>query len=802
MASYAARNEYDSRVGTHRAMGRHSVKNDNVKTNNQGSSIGQSLLNRVLAGLPADAGPLTHLTELSARAAATSVWPALVSPTVVRALQDSGVHVPWTHQAVASSLALSGSHVIVATGTASGKSLAYQLPVLTTLAADPSATAIYLAPTKALTFDQLRSVLDLTETRELQTVFPAAYDGDTSAQARQWTRSHARWLFTNPDMLHHEPLRSHQRWGRFWRGLRYVVVDEAHCYRGVFGSNVALILRRLRRVAARYGADPVFILASATSADPAETAQRLIGAPCVAVTEDGSPRGARTIALWEPPLTEARGENQAPVRRSASAEAARVLAALVAEGARTLAFVRSRYGAEVTALTARTLLGRIDPDLAARVESYRGGYLAEDRRALESALADGRLLGVATTNALELGVDIAGLDAIVMAGFPGTVASFWQQAGRAGRETQSSLVVLIARDDPLDTYLVHHPAALLDRPVEATVIDPANPSILGPQLLCAAAELPLTDEEVRAFGAAEVLAELAERGLIRRRPHGWFTPPDVRAHANIDIRGSGGSEVAVVESATGRMLGTSDGARATATLHPGAVHLHRGETFVVDELDLEAGVALVHAETPDWTTTARRITRLAVDEVLERADHGEVVASLARVQVTSQVIGYARIALSGRLLEVVELDLPAQTLTTKAVMYTATPALLAAAGVPGDRIAGALHAAEHAAIGLLPLIATCDRGDVGGLSTARHADTDLPTVFVYDGHPGGAGFADRGYARLRRWLTATMAAIQACECPVGCPSCVQSATCGNGNQPLDKRGAGLMLSAVLDALAG
>ncbi len=696
--------------------------------------------------------------------------------------------------------------MVVSTGTASGKSLGYQLPVLTALQADPKATALYLSPTKALGADQLRAIGALTHEGPLRDIHPATYDGDTPAEIRQWVRANARWIFTNPDMLHLGILRSHQRWARVLRRLRYVVVDECHAYRGVFGSHVALVLRRLRRIAARYGADPVFVLCSATSAEPAAAASRLIGAQCTAVTADGSPQGPRTVALWEPPLLTAfTGENGAPVRRPATAEAARIMADLVAEGARTLTFVRSRRAAELTAMEARRLLAEIDPDLAARVASYRAGYLAEDRRDLEAALSDGSLLAAATTNALELGVDIAGLDAVVISGFPGTVASFWQQAGRAGRRAQGSLVLLVARDDPLDTYLVHHPEALLDKPVEATITDPRNPYILGPQLLCAALELPLTDAEVDELGAGEVLAELAAKGLIRRRGAGdrarWYVTAETQPHDAVDVRGGIGAPIAIVDGETGRLLGTADAGRARATLHPGAVHLHQGETYVVDELDLDDGVAFVHAAEPGWTTSARQVTSIAIDAVTDRRSHGHVTAGLARVRVTSQVIGYLRTLVTGEVLDLVELDLPPQTLPTRAVMYTVTPELLALAGIEPQDVPGALHAAEHAAIGLLPLVATCDRWDIGGVSTAEHPDTGLPTVFVYDGQAGGAGFAERGFAQLRQWLSATLSAIESCGCAAGCPSCVQSPKCGNGNHPLDKAAAARLLTAVLTELS-
>ncbi|MEU2256020.1 DEAD/DEAH box helicase [Nocardia xishanensis] len=767
------------------------------------------MLNRVQTG-GLDGDPrLTHVVELPARAAGVTGWPDWAAPDVVEALRNTGISAPWTHQTETADLAAAGRHVVVSTGTASGKSLGYQLPVLTALLEDPKATALYISPTKALGADQLRAIGELTHEGPLRDVHPATYDGDTPAEIRQWVRANARWIFTNPDMLHVGMLRSHQRWARVFRRLRYVVVDECHAYRGVFGSHVALVLRRLRRIAARYGADPVFVLCSATTAEPSAAASRLIGAPCVAVTEDGSPRGPRTVALWEPPLlTTLTGENGAPVRRSATSEAARIMADLVVEGARTLTFVRSRRAAELTAMEARRLLTEVDPTLAERIAAYRAGYLAEDRRELETALSDGSLLGAASTNALELGVDIAGLDAVVISGFPGTVASFWQQAGRAGRRTQGSLVVLVARDDPLDTFLVHHPEALLDKPVEATITDPRNPYVLGPQLLCAALELPLTDAEVDELGAREILADLAADGLIRRRVAGrdgaarWYVTADAQPHDNVDVRGGIGAPVAIVDGETGRLLGTADAGRAPATLHQGAVHLHQGETYVVDELDLDGGVAFVHAAEPGWTTSARQVTNIAVGTLTEQHRHGRVTSALAQVTVTSQVIGYLRTLPTGEVLDLVELDLSPQTLPTRAVFYTVTPELLAAAGIDPRQAPGALHAAEHAAIGLLPLVATCDRWDIGGVSTAEHPDTGLPTVFVYDGQPGGAGFAERGFAQLRRWLSATLSAIESCSCSTGCPSCVQSPKCGNGNHPLDKGAAARLLAAVLAELNG
>lgn len=765
------------------------------------ASFGSELLAAALAGTAPDEHPLRHVAELPPRSGRQDRWPAWAEPDVVRAFTDRGISSPWSHQSATAELAHAGRHVVVSTGTASGKSLAYQLPVLNTLATDPRARALYLSPTKALGHDQLRAAHALASAiPRLHDVAPTAYDGDSPAEVRRFARERSRWLFSNPDMLHLSILRNHARWAVLLRGLRFVVVDECHYYRGIFGSNVAMVLRRLLRLCARYSAAPTVIFASATTDSPGTTAAELIGQPVEEVSDDGSPQGARTVALWEPALrADLTGENGAPVRRSAGAEAARVMADLIAEGAQTLTFVRSRRAAELTALSAQARLNDTAPELSNTVASYRAGYLAEDRSALEHALAQGQLRGLATTNALELGVDIAGLDAVVLAGFPGTVASFWQQAGRSGRRGQGALVVLIARDDPLDTYLVNHPAALLDKPVERVVIDPANPYILGPQLLCAATELPLDDAEVRSLAAEQVADGLVDDGLLRRRSGRYFPAPGVEPHAAVDIRGSAGGQILIVEADTGRLLGSVGEGQAPASVHPGAVYLHQGDSYVVDALDTEDGIAFVHAEDPGYATFARELTDIAVTGTGERLTFGPVTLGLVPVTVTNQVVGYLRRRLTGEVVDFVELEMPERTLPTTAVMYTIAADALCCNGVDEPRIPGSLHAAEHAAIGLLPLLASCDRGDIGGMSTTIGPD-GLPSVFVYDGYPGGAGFAERGFRQARVWLGATAAAIQACECPSGCPSCVQSPKCGNGNDPLDKAGAVQVLRLVLTEL--
>ncbi len=763
-------------------------------------AVPAGLLARLLQD-PSRAERVTHVEHVPARAGRQADWPGWADPLLVERLRLSGVERPWEHQVEAAQLAHDGRSVVVATGTASGKSLAYLLPALTMLMADDRAGALYLSPTKALATDQLRAVRSLG----LMAVKAATYDGDTPREERDWVRRHGRLVLTNPDMLHRGILTRHADWASFLRRLEYVVVDECHSYRGVFGSHVALVLRRLRRVCARYGADPVFVLASATSSDPARSASRLVGLPVAAVTDDASPRGTTEFALWEPPLQPSyAGENGAPVRRSATAETADLLADLVVEGARTLAFVRSRRGAEAVSLSARRSLREAAPSLAAKVAAYRAGYLPEERRDLERRLQSGELTGVAATNALELGLDVTGLDAVVLTGWPGTVASVWQQAGRAGRAGQGALAVFVARDDPLDTYLVHHPEALFGRPVEATVLDPANPYVLGPQLCCAAAELPLTEDDLPLFADGPeqeravrlLLADLVRRGVLRSRPRGWFWTS--RDRPDVDIRGTGGSPVRLVETGTGRLLGTVDGGSAHSQAHTGAVYLHQGESWIVDRLDLDEHVALVHAEEPDWTTSARDVTDIAIVEALRTTSYDGVDLVLGTVDVTHQVVSFLRKRVgSGEVLGEEPLDLPARQLRTRAVWYTVDLELLEAAGIGWADVPGAAHAAEHAAIGLLPLFATCDRWDIGGVSTALHPDTGTCTVFVYDGHPGGAGFSEQGFLRGAAWLQATRDAIAACECLAGCPSCVQSPKCGNGNEPLDKALAVRLLDVVL-----
>ena len=743
-------------------------------------------------------GRLIHLEEIPARPGVPAAWPDWVPAELTAALDRCGVRTPWSHQVIAADHARHGRHVIISTGTASGKSLGYLVPALTGIR--EGGTVLYIAPTKALAADQLAAIRALA----LPGVRAVTLDGDSSAGERAWARSHADYLLTNPDMLHHVLLPQHRRWSGFLGHLRYVIIDECHGYRGVFGSHVGHVVRRLRRVAAHHApaASPVFILASATARHPGETARRLTGLAAEEVTADGSPRGPVSFAMWEPPLTPARGEAGAPVRRTATAEAAELLAGMVRKDVATLAFARSRQGAESVALHAKRLLAEQGAGRhAARVAAYRSGYLAEDRRSVEAALRDGRLTGLATTTALELGVNITGLDAVLIAGWPGTRASLWQQAGRAGRRGTGAVAVLIARDDPLDTYLVHHPE-ILRHPVEATVLDPDNPYVLAPHLCAAAAELPLTEADLALFGAgAAVVAEdLCRRSLLRRRPSGWYWTRRARAARMTSLRGTGAEPVKIVEETTGRLVGTVDEPSAHVLAHDGATYLHQGDTYLVSTLDLADGVALVGLGDPGYVTSARQVTKIEVVGQQRQMRWDEAQVCFGDVQVTRQVTSFVRRrADTGRPLGEVPLDLPPRTLRTRAMWWTVSAAQAAWLAGSGVDLPGAAHAAEHASIGLLPLFATCDRWDIGGVSTDLHPATGRLTVFVYDGHEGGAGFAERGFDAAAAWLAATRQAIASCECEAGCPSCIQSPKCGNGNMPLSKSGALALLDTVLAA---
>jgi DEAD/DEAH box helicase domain-containing protein len=733
---------------------------------------------------------LAHVRELPSRPTALQPFPEDLPDVLLGRLEMLGIEGLYRHQRTAHDAVRSGRNVVMATGTASGKTLVYNLAFATEVLSDPKRTALYLFPTKALARDQLRQVRAL----KLPQLKASVYDGDTPRPERPLIRRNANVVMSNPDMLHASILPDHARWADFLLRLSLVVVDEAHVARGVFGSHVAMVLRRLRRLVAHYGGDPRFVLASATVGNPEELAERLVGLPFQAVTEDASPSGEKLFVLWNPPVL----DEDSGARRSALTDASMLMARLAEDGVKSIGFTRSRRAAELLAEFARR---EVPGELKAKIKSYRAGYLASERRELERQLADDELVAVASTSALELGIDIGSLDAAILVGYPGTRASMWQQAGRAGRREEGSLAILVAQGDPLDQYLVTHPADVFDKPAEAAVVDPSNPFILEPHLACAAREYPLAEDELSFFGpdALGAVERLEEAGtLVRRRGlihyRGTGSP-----HRRVDIRSASGHLFSIVIEETGELLGTVDESRAYYHVHPGAVYLHQGEQFEVTELDLATRVALVTRSDPDFYTQSRDTTDIDVVEAMEEAPTGGGVASFyGSVRVTNQVVGFVRkLVATGETIDTVPLALPPQTLETRAVWWAIPQSVIERAAIkPGD-LPGAAHAAEHAAIGLLPLVATCDRWDVGGVSTPFHADTGSCAIFIYDGYPGGAGIAERGFRSAARLLEATLETVRQCPCSHGCPSCVQSPKCGNGNEPLDKPAAVALLVAML-----
>lgn len=748
-----------------------------------------------------------HVVRLAGQPGVRESWPTWLDPRVRQAYEREGITAPWRHQVTVAELAWSGRHVGLATGTASGKSAAYGMPGLTAALAAPEGTrrgpgVLYLAPTKALAHDQLAGLQRLG----LPQLRAASFDGDSPTEERVWARAHARWLVTNPDMVHAGLLPTHDRWRGFLRELRFLVVDEAHAYRGVFGAHVGLVIRRLLRVAELHGAHPTVIATSATMGDPAGTLAALIGQPVEVITTDTSARPPVRVAFWQPPELEppsadgfAAGSDQpredAPRRLSAITHAAGLAGRLAAAGVNTLTFARSRRAVEAVA----GIVHAHDPQ--ARVAAYRGGYLPEERRELERSLRQGRLVGLAATNALELGIDISGLDAVVLAGWPGSRASFWQQVGRAGRRGSEATAIFVARADPLDQYLLDHPAAVLGAPLEGGSFDTGNPYVLAGHLCAAAAELPLRDDElVPRFGLAapQICQSLADRGMLRRRPAGWYWTRPERAADLTDLRGSPGGPVAIAETGSGRMLGTVDRVAAPAQVHVGAVYTHQEQTYVVDELDLESRVALAHRERVDYDTTSQSTSSVRLTAVRRGSSWGQTEMAFGEVEICSQVTSFLRRRWPGG--EVIgehPLELPVQKLPTVAVWWSLGEDVLADVALAAADIPGALHAAEHAAIGLLPLVANCDRWDIGGVSALSHPQTGRPIIVIYDGLPGGAGFAERGFSSAPAWLQATNELIAACPCATGCPSCVHSPKCGNGNSPLDKAAAARLLQALL-----
>lgn len=765
-------------------------------------------LEDTLAALRAghDVDPLVHLERIAPRAARHAILSSVVDPRLVTLLPeiDGGL---WAHQAEAIDLVLAGQSAVIATGTASGKSRCFQIPIAeAALSSGGKATGLLLFPTKALAQDQLRALGSLG----VPGLVPVTYDGDSAVDARTWARKNATTVLTNPEMLHQGMLPFHGRWATFLHRLRYVVIDELHAYRGIFGTHLAQILRRLRRVCAHYGSSPTFIFASATIGDPAVLAAEMCGLDVSVVSDDGSPSGGRLLAVWRPPVS----EDGVPV--SPNATTANLLAGLVTAGRRTIAFTGGRRTAELVATRASRL---VDDDLSARIRSYRGGLLATERRELERGLTSGDLLGVAATSALELGVDIGGLDACLCNGFPGTVASFRQQIGRAGRRSDESLAVLVVGDDALDQWYADHPRELVTRPPEPSVVNPANPFVLVPHLACAAHELPLQMDEADTWAGPSArvdrlgtvpVHEAFEDGIRRLVLADQLRVVNGRAvwagrgspAVGISLRSSSGGEVRIVDATKNeRLIGTVDASRAPASVHAGALYLHQGQQYRIRSLDFEDLVAAAEPVSIDEYTRVRSTTDVRFIGAHQSTTVGALALHVGSVEVTETITGYQRIRIStGATLELVALDGAPSSLVTRAVWYEVPDRVLEEVGLVDSgyqQLPGALHAAEHCGIGVLPLFAICDRWDVGGVSTAAHPQTGMPTVVIYDGYPGGSGVAELGYAAAQSHLAATRDVLATCPCAAGCPSCVQSPKCGNGNEPLDKAMAFAFLQAAL-----
>jgi DEAD/DEAH box helicase domain-containing protein len=727
---------------------------------------------------------IAHVSTEPARDARLAQLPDELHPRVREALTALGIDQLYTHQREAWDAAANGEHVVVTTGTASGKTLAFNLPVLDAIAREPKQRALYLYPTKALAQDQLRSL----STYRLPRLRAAIYDGDTETERRWQIRKWANLVLTNPDMLHVGVLPHHDRWGDVLSNLRYVIIDEAHVYRGVFGSHVANVLRRLRRLARIYGAEPQFLLASATIANPGELVERLLGVPATVIGDDGAPRAERTVVLWNPPLT----DEELGLRASPLGEGSRVLGELVSRDLRTLLFAKSRKATELIHRFTADRLGD-----ARRLSPYRAGYTPAQRREIEQRLSAGELLGVSATNALELGIDVGLLDAVVSVGFPGTVSSLRQQWGRAGRRGHG-LAALVASEDALDQYFMREPEALLGRRVEAAILDHENHRILDGHVLTAAFEAPLddTDREILGDSALERAAELPE---LKKTDAGYVWAGRDYPAARVPLRSTGMDAFTVVDRSTGSVLGLVERERAYSTVHEGAIYLHLGEQFRVVSLDLEARAALVESFSGDYYTQAKKETMTSIDQARRTERRLGLELAFGSVVVSEQVVAYQKKSIHDQAsLDLVQLDLPQTEFETEAIWVVPEPWMTEDLDSEG-RLLGSLHAAEHSLIALLPLWAMCDRWDIGGLSTNVHFQTGAPTIFVYDGHPGGVGITERGFEAFEGWVEDTARMLRGCPCLVGCPSCVQSPKCGNLNEPLDKAGALALLERMLSS---
>jgi DEAD/DEAH box helicase domain-containing protein len=719
-------------------------------------------------------------------------------PSLMAGLKSLGISHLYRHQAEALNAIFAGRNVIIATPSASGKTLCYHLATLEAALEDKTSCALYIFPTKALAQDQLRSLKQiLSEAKDLpQLLFPSAvatFDGDTAQAERASIRKKARIVLTNPDMLHLGILPNHQSWSRLFRHLKYVVIDEAHVYRGVFGSHVANVLRRLQRLCAFYGSNPQFICCSATIANPKEHAQNLIGLPSEAIVEDGSPHGEKYFAFWNPPFID-----EAKVsRRSSNTEAAFLLGELVQKDIRSLVFARTR---KLTELIYIYTQGQLSSSLAEKISPYRAGYLPEERRQIEHQFFHGELLGLVATTALERGINIGDLEATVLTGYPGSIASAWQQAGRSGRSSHSSLSFLIAQDNPLDQYLMRYPDFFFGKNFDNALINPDNPYILKPHLLCAAWENPLNNEDEELFGSniGVMLTELEQEGRLKKRREQWYPSPSIAYPAqDIDIRATSG-QYAVIDVSQGCLLETVEASVAFFQIHPGAIYLHRGESYVVTEIDLVRHTALAEPTSVPYYTQTKDLTDIGVKEIAKEEDCHGVKVYFGDVDVTTTVVGFKKKRqFTEEVIGEEALDLPPQSFLTKALWFDLPRKAIHRIADAGLDFHGGLHACEHAAIGILPLFALCDRNDIGGVSTPFHADTGKAQIFIYDAHPGGIGIAEKGFELIAELWRATLKVIEECPCADGCPSCVQSPKCGNNNQPLDKEAAVILLQELV-----
>jgi len=720
---------------------------------------------------------------------------------LVGSLQDSlrrlGLLPLYTHQAEAINHVRAGSNVMVSTSSASGKTLCYNIPVLEAILTEKYGRALYLFPTKALAQDQLRNLRQLACPEPFSPEQFATFDGDTPQAERAEIRKRASIILTNPDMIHVGILPNHQSWSRVLRHLRYVVIDEAHAYRGVFGSHVAGVLRRLRRLCRHYGSNPRFICCSATVANPGEHAESLVGLPFSVVTDDGSPQGEKDFVFWNPPLI----DEAKSTRRSASSEAAFLVSELVNQHIRSLTFARTRRLTELIYIYAKERVARTSPGLSERIKPYRAGYLPQERREIERALFSGELLGVVATSALELGIDIGDLEATVLTGYPGSIASAWQQAGRSGRGQEGALSFLIALDNPLDQYLMRHPDYFFKKDFENALVNPANPYILRAHLLCAAWELPLTSTDEDFFGTTLIKErkELERQDLLRERNRKWYLSPAVVYPAQgVSIRATSGESFAVVDTSTGCRLETVEASVAFFQIHPGAIYLHQGESYLVTSLDLSGHTAYVKPATVPYYTQTKELTDLRIVRVIRERNCGLVKVYLGEVEVTTTVVGFKKKAqFTEEVIGEEPLDLPPQHFPTIAVWFDLPRQTIARLVAEQQDLAGGLHAAEHAAISILPLFALCDRNDIGGVSTPLHPDTGKAQIFIYDAYPGGIGIAEKGFDLIEELWQTTLRAIKECPCQGGCPSCIQSPKCGNNNQPLSKRAAQFLLEGLL-----